>query len=156
MNGNSNQTVVKDENMIIAQKGVKGKLANWYVKNFDKSKSDDKLRKAVATSADIQNAVGGVLVGIFAPYLEPGVPAFQKKYKKDNLDIYDKIKGKIDDKVGIERKEDEMNAPEQGFVNQQGLSAIGDFASSILNKNGRVLEENPELAIESSIGGRKL
>ena len=133
------------ESKIIAKKGVKEKLSNWYIKNFDKPKNEDNLRKAYATYMDIRGAVGQALVALYVPELTTIAPKILKMTKTRKLKTYDRIKDFADKKLGLEsRSEEEFT--EEGFANQSELQAIGSLASTFLDTNTHSIDKNPTIS----------
>lgn len=96
--------IVAEGSKIVAEKGTKEKLSDWYRKHFDKNKEEDQIRNAISTYMDAKGKVGKALISVYAPELKFIAPIIFKKNKKNNLKNYDRLKKKIDKKFKIDRK----------------------------------------------------
>lgn len=122
-----------NSNTIKLEKGKNSKLREWYQKNCSVTKDKDQVRKFYTTSLDVQNAVGSILVSVFAPYLLPLVPAAKKIAKNVRLQMYDAIKKGIDDRMGVEVEN--VETPSEGLLNQNELNGISKAAEQFLSRN---------------------
>lgn len=134
-----------------AKKGVKEKLKEWYVNQVQKPKDDDKIRAVFATFNDIQNAVGGAAVAIFAPEALPAVPIAQKISKGVQMGMYDGGKAIGAKIAGVETEPD--NTQGKSLLDENGVNQIGNDAKELFTM---IKNENDAKKVTADQGGKTI
>ena len=121
--------MTKNPNLLVAKKNTKEKLKEWYVKNFSVTKENDILRKIYSTYIDIKDAVGSVLLSIFAPEFTGLIPLTKVK-KELQLKAYDGLKSAADQAAGVEIEDDQTEG--KSYLDEKDLNSIKDAATNII------------------------
>ncbi len=136
--------LLKDPNMLVAQKSTKEKLKEMYAKHLGKSKDQDMIRKLYSANLDIQNIAGSIALTIFAPEFTWVIP-LGKYAKSIRLKAYDGAKSVVDKIAGVEIEQNDSEE-EKIELSDSEREAIIDGArgifDKIINKDTSIQTEN--------------
>ena len=115
--------------MLVAKKGTKEKLKEWYKRTFNKTKENDTVRKVLKTAGEVYSATIGAVLSIFAPEYSSLAPL--ARFQADvGLKVYDGVKQAADQAAGIDYKED--NTESTSYLNEEETKALAQISAETL------------------------